>query len=69
MSDIPECTEVVENWAKLFKRGNVSDLKDQLQCLCGAEDSSFASREQIAEYVCGKYSWDQVTLETLELYK
>ena len=69
VSDIPECMEVVGDWAKLFKRGNVSDLKDQLQYLCGTQERTLGARERIAEYVCGKYSWDKTTLETLELYE
>jgi len=31
VSDIPECTEVVEDKALIFKKSNVEDLKEKLQ--------------------------------------
>lgn len=33
-SDIPECSEVVEDKALLFRKSDVSDLKEKLQNAC-----------------------------------
>lgn len=68
VSDIPECTEVVEDHAVVFPKGDVPALKDCLQNLC---DDPFARknyREASADFICGKYDWDNVTELTLALY-
>lgn len=69
VSDIPECTEVVEDRALTFRKGDVEDLKDKLQMLC--DDGSMVQRyrQAAADYICGKYSWDEVVRQTLELYR
>ena len=68
VSDIPECAEVVEDKAAVFARGNVEELKNCLQNLC--DDSALRARygAEAADFICGKYSWDDVTRRTLELY-
>ena len=69
VSDIPECAEVVEAHAVLFQRGNVEDLRACLQKLCDCPELVHSYRENAAEYICGKYNWDDVTERTLELYQ
>lgn len=68
VSDIAECAEVVEDKAVLFRKGDVKDLKDQLQRLCGAPKLVQSFRDGAADFICGKYSWDEVTSRTLKLY-
>lgn len=69
VSDIPECTEVVEDKAVLFQKGNVSDLRDKIQMLCDHEKMVMQYKVQSADFVCGKYQWDSVVAETLDLYR
>jgi len=69
VSDIPECTEVVENHAPVFPRGDVPALQDSLQRLCDDPALTAGYREEAADFICGKYNWDEVTRKTLELYQ
>ena len=68
VSDIPECTEVVEDHAVVFRHGDVDDLERQLSTLVADRERVSAMREQAAEYICSKYSWESVTDQTLSLY-
>lgn len=69
VSDIPECTEVVEDKAIVFKRGNVADLREKLQNICDDEVVVRKMKAQSADYICGKYSWEDVVRRTLTLYQ
>lgn len=69
VSDIPECTEVVENHAVSFPRGNAQALADTLQQLCDEPQQVEAYRDAACDFICGKYNWDHVTRKTLELYR
>ena len=69
VSDIPECTEVVEDRAVHFRKGDAEDLKQCLQALCG-DDSLVTQMKAAAQtYICEKYNWDAVVEKTLELYQ
>lgn len=69
VSDIAECAEVVEDKAVVFKRSDVRDLKDKLQMLC--DDSELVGRykKEATEFICRKYSWDDVVNKTTKLYR
>ena len=67
-SDIPECTEVVEDKAVTFERNNVRDLIQKLQMLCDNRDLVESYKEEAADFVCGKYSWDETAQRTIALY-
>ena len=69
ISDIAECTDVVEENAIAFKKGNVDDLKNKLQMLCDDQNSVFYYRERSSDYICDKYNWNFITKNTLELYQ
>lgn len=69
VSDIPECADVVEENGVLFRRSDVQDLREKLQFLCDNEAAVEDCKEQAADFVCGKYSWDSVVEQTLELYR
>ncbi len=68
VSDIAECAEVVEDKAVLFRKSDVADLKKKLQMLCDEEEMVESYRKSAADFVCRKYSWDDVVERTLELY-
>ena len=67
-SDIPECAEVVEDRGLLFRRGDPADLARQLQRLCDDPALAASCKQGAADFICGKYNWDQVTADTLKLY-
>lgn len=68
-SDIAECREVVEENGELFRRGDADDLRDKLQRLCDSPDRVKKYRDEAADFICGKYSWDDAAEKTLELYR
>ncbi len=68
VSDIPECTEVVENKAMIFEKANVKDLKEKLQYACDHPEKIRDIKNQAADYICGKYNWDHVVEMTETLY-
>ncbi|HJB18978.1 MAG TPA: glycosyltransferase family 4 protein [Candidatus Bariatricus faecipullorum] len=69
VSDIAECTEVVEDKAAVFPKGDVPELWKILQKLCNEPETVESYRKEAADYICGKYNWDEVTRKTLELYR
>ena len=69
VSDIDECTEVVENKALIFKKSDVNDLKKTLQEVCVRADAVETLKRQAADFICNKYNWDEIVQETLELYR
>ena len=69
VSDIPECTEVVEDKAVTFAKGNVVDLKEKLQWFCDNPDIVEGYKREAADFICEKYNWDEVVDRTLELYE
>ena len=68
-SDIPECAEVIEDKAVTFKKSDVEDLKNKLQRLCDCPEEVQEYKDGAAEFICRKYNWDDVTGQTLELYR
>ncbi len=69
VSDICENTEVVEDKALIFRHGDVKDLRRQLAYLLTHPEVVEEYRKQSADYICGKYNWDDVVEETLKLYR
>lgn len=69
VSDIAECTEVVEDKAMVFHRGDVEDLSEKLQTACDREDLVQGYKKNAAGFICGKYDWDEVATETVRLYE
>lgn len=68
-SDIAECTEVVEDKALVFKKSNIKDLREKLQILCDDEKLVQGYKNEAADFICKKYSWDNVVKKTLALYR
>lgn len=69
VSDIKENTEVVGEHAVTFKKGDVSDLKEKLEMLLNNPKIVEQYKENAADYVCGRYDWDLVTEEVVDLYE
>ena len=67
-SDIPECADVVGEVGVTFTQANVQDLLDKLEQLCNNPQMVSRFKEQSADYICGRYNWDEVTRKTLQLY-
>lgn len=67
-SDIPECTEVVEDKALTFSHGSVDDLAGTVQQMTDDPAMVARYRREAAGFITGKYSWDRVVDQTLALY-
>lgn len=68
VSDIEECTQVVDDHAVIFEKGNVSALSKALQDLIDHPDKTARYQAEAADFICEKYSWDDVVRRTLALY-
>ena len=69
VSDIPECAEVVEDKALIFKKSDEKDLQKKLQDACDHPEKVRGMKIQAADFICEKYNWDEVTNETEKLYR
>ncbi|MCD8118526.1 MAG: glycosyltransferase family 4 protein [Lachnospiraceae bacterium] len=68
-SDIEECAEVVEDKAVVFRKGDVGDLQKKLQGLMDDPGTVQKYKDGAADFICRKYSWDEVAKKTIKLYK
>lgn len=69
VSDIPECTDVVEDKGVVFRKSDAEDLSNKLQELCLDDDMVQKYRTDAANFICSKYKWDTVARNTFELYE
>lgn len=69
VSDIKENTEVVEDKAFTFQKGDVKDLREKLSRLLAHPEEVRRMGEESADFICGKYDWDDVTRQTVTLYE
>lgn len=67
-SDIPECASVLGEYGETFRQGDVQELACRLQALCDAPTKVASYKERAADYICGKYNWEDVTDKTIALY-
>lgn len=67
-SDIPECTEVVEDKAATFEHGSVDSLRDSLQGLLEEPQAVQRYKVDATGFITSKYDWDAVTERTLATY-
>ncbi len=68
-SDIPECSQVTGENGFTFRKSDTEDLRNKLQFLCDNSDKVNMFKETSSEYICKKYSWDDVVNQTLALYR
>ena len=69
VSDIPECAEVVEDKAAVFRKSDVQDLKRVLQGLLDDPEAVRQYKDGAADFIASKYNWDDVVDRTLILYR
>ena len=69
VSDIAECTEVVEDKAVVFRKSDVQDLRRVLQELLDDASRVAEYKKNAADFICQKYNWDDVVDKTLKLYR
>lgn len=69
VSDIKECTEVVEDKALIFKKSDIPDLTEKLQTACDNPGDISDIKKAVADFICRKYNWDTIVLETERLYR
>lgn len=69
VSDIKENMEVVGDKAETFAKGSVEDLKKKLTGLLESPDTVGKYKKESSEFICAKYSWDDVLEQTLALYR
>lgn len=68
-SNIPENTEVAEDHALYFEKGNERDLQKRLEEVLAHPEQTQKAHQENADFICGKYNWDRVTEQTLHLYQ
>lgn len=69
VSDIAECTDVVEDKAVAFQKSSVKQLKEKLQDLCDYPEKVQSYKNSASDFICQKYNWDDVVKKTMELYR
>jgi glycosyltransferase involved in cell wall biosynthesis len=69
VSDIPECAEIIEDKGVIFKAGDVNDLRQKLEGLCQCPDTVYRYQNDVRDFVCLKYNWDEIVDQTLSLYR
>lgn len=68
VSDIPENTEVVEDKAIIFKKGNENDLQKKLQKLLDNPKEVSKYKKNSSKFILDKYNWDKIVTQMLEIY-
>lgn len=70
VSDIPENTEVVQDYALKFHKSDIADLREKLEeILKEYQDAARWDANKIKGYIRNKYNWDDVAKETLKVYE
>lgn len=69
VSDICENTEVTEDKALTFRKGDVADLRRQLEYMLAHPETVREYARQSTDFICGKYNWDEVVDRTIERYR
>lgn len=69
VSNIDECAEVVEDKAVVFKKSDVTELREKLQMLCNDRALTQKYKNTATDFICQKYSWDDVVSGTTGLYR
>lgn len=68
VSDIPECSTVVDKYGLTFKKSNVKDLENKLSKLLNDAKLVNRYKSSAEQYILNKYNWDNVVEDTIELY-
>ncbi|MBQ9531656.1 MAG: glycosyltransferase family 4 protein [Eubacterium sp.] len=68
-SDIPECTEVLDEFGVSFKKSDKEDLKSRLEELSSDSNLVQKYKDSAQNYILEKYNWEEVCDRTLALYQ
>ena len=68
ISDIQECVNVTGDKALTFEKSNVDDLRDKMNFLLNNSDKVNDFKTGVSDFVCSKFSWNDIINKTLELY-
>ena len=66
VSDIEENTQVTEEYAMIFEKGNSDDLKEKLENFL--KSTYKIENKEIRSYILSKYNWNQVLSDTIKIY-
>ncbi len=69
VSNIPECTEVIEDKGLTFKKSNIKNLELELNKLLQNKKIIEKYQSQAQKYILEKYNWDDIVKKILKLYK
>ena len=69
VSDIPECTEVVEDKAIIFNKSDTHSLHEKLVFAVTNAEEIMKLKNNASDFICNKYNWDDVVNRTLDLYR
>lgn len=67
VSDIKENTQVIDKYAKTFKKGNVEDLKEQIKKILAKGIN--IKKSDVIDYILKKYNWDNIVNVMEKIYK
>lgn len=65
VSNIEENVQVIENMGVTFEKGNINDLKYNLENILNSEQE--INKEEIKKYILMKYNWDDMVNKTERL--
>ena len=68
-SDIAENTDVIGDCGVSFRCADVDDLRSKLQHFLDCPEEVAALKTRAADYICAKYSWDDIASRTREVYQ
>ena len=68
VSDIPENTEVVDDKAVIFKKGDVNDLEEKLKYILNNSKIVANYKKNSSKFILDKYNWDKIVTQMLEIY-
>lgn len=66
VSDISAMTNVIRDYGYTFRKSDISDLKAKMEEILAKEKTDKTAQ---LEYIRSNYSWDEISVKTLELYE
>ena len=59
---------MVEDCGLTFRKSDIGDLAAKLQYLCDRPEAVREYQSRAADFICSRYSWDEVVERTLACY-
>ena len=67
VSNIEENVQVTGNYATVFEKSNIDDLKNKIKSLL--KENKNLNSQEIQKYILKKYNWDTIVKNTEKIYK